>query len=276
MKISVITPSFERESVLASSVMSSIEFMENIPLENRGDIVVVDDCSSVSVQKVLEEAKLGVHIGKLITLITLKNNIGVTGAKQAGANRAQGDWLIFMDSDDTFISGIAESLLAELSGAKLNIPIVFFRCRDVRTRTLLGEIKSTSEEVGLKEFLIKGTPGECLPAIRRRAILEIPYNESLRGFEGLTHAKIIRQYGQCLISKLEARWYDSSEDGDRLSSTSGLMKRGCNLARGHALTINAFYKELPYSSIFLVSLKIIKNGFSCLKYKLCGWFREIL
>ena len=72
-------------------------------------------------------------------------NLGPTGAKQIGAEHAVGNWLIFMDSDDVFVTDRCSCACEVLESVADNCPIVFFRCINKSDGKLIGTFFEKSD-----------------------------------------------------------------------------------------------------------------------------------
>ena len=88
--VSVIIPSYNRAHLLPRC-LDSVIAQECSPSE----IIVVDDGSTDSTRSLLQGSYPGI---KVIT----QANKGVSAARNAGIRAAAGDWLAFLDSDDTW------------------------------------------------------------------------------------------------------------------------------------------------------------------------------
>ncbi len=86
MKISVIIPTFNRESFILNAIKSVEEQSYNID-----EIIVIDDGSNDNTKEILKNEN--------IKYIYQKNN-GVSKARNIGIKEAKNDWLAFLDSDD--------------------------------------------------------------------------------------------------------------------------------------------------------------------------------
>lgn len=259
--ITIVTPVFNRAKSVVDSVASSLRLLNDI--NERGEIVLVDDCSTDNSVQVIEERFADELSIGLVHLERLTRNIGVTGAKQFGATLAQGEWLIFMDSDDCFVQGCSEELISSLKSVPDGIPLVFFRCKNQKNGELIGEKLDSMIEIDLDDYLSKGTPGECLPAVRKRALLSIPYEKDLRGFEQITYARLIKSYGNARIYPGVMREYNDDESGNRLSTKASLRKRGCLLAKGYVRMIFVFRLRLK-ARIFGLLLRVFYHSFNCI------------
>jgi glycosyltransferase involved in cell wall biosynthesis len=225
MKVAIVTPVFNRADSMHRSLLSSLA------LVNAGiacQLVVVDDASTDdSVCQIKSKYSAEIADGKLI-LVELPKNLGVSGAKNAGAVAAAADWIIFMDSDDWFVPAAVGALCNELNQHPA-YAAVFFRCQDQTSGQLVGR-PAVAEDLTLTTLVNTGTPGECLPVVRRADILAIPYPTELRGSEGLTYLAMLHSGRKIYLSDIIAREYDNS-GADRLSSRQGLRKRAGYLVR---------------------------------------------
>ena len=88
--VSVIIPGYNRAHLLPRCLDSVLAQVFK-PLE----VIVVDDGSTDSTRSLLQDSYPGIR------LITQENK-GVSAARNAGINAATGDWLAFLDSDDTW------------------------------------------------------------------------------------------------------------------------------------------------------------------------------
>lgn len=100
MNISLVIPSYNRCTLLKRALQSV--FMQSIPPQ---EVIVVDDGSTDQTAQMLQQEYPQV---KTIT----QNNKGVSAARNKGVQLAQGDWIAFLDSDDTWV---AEKLACQIS-----------------------------------------------------------------------------------------------------------------------------------------------------------------
>jgi glycosyltransferase involved in cell wall biosynthesis len=261
--ISIITPVHNRAVAVVDSVKSSLHFLQESGA--LGEVIVVDDASSDgSYSKVSVTFAEQVASG-LVRVIRLPFNIGPTGAKQAGAAHSCGKWLIFMDSDDSFVAGASLAALITLESTPQECPVVFFRCISKTDGKLIGPAQEEVVRLDLQTFLHRGTPGECLPAVRRDCLLAIPYTIELRGFESLTYAELIQSFGSACVSPIILRNYCTEEGGERLSTKRAIRARGCLIAKGYFRMIVLFGFILR-GKIFSLTIRFFYHGFNCILY----------
>lgn len=92
MKVSVIIPAFNAAATLEQPI-ASLQAQSHVEWE----AIVVDDGSADDTLAVAEDLALGDSRIRVVT----QDNAGVSAARNAGMDRAQADWLLFLDADDT-------------------------------------------------------------------------------------------------------------------------------------------------------------------------------
>ena len=103
MKISIIITNFNYSKFLDRAIRSA--FVQNYPTD-KYELIVVDDCSTDKSLEIIES------YGDLINKIYLKNNVGLSKARNIGVQESNGEYIIFIDADDfihrdlIFIAGI--------------------------------------------------------------------------------------------------------------------------------------------------------------------------
>ena len=92
MRFSVVIPVFNRTDTLRSAI-------ESVFLQTFKDweIIVVDDCSDLSVAECLAP-----YMGR-ISYIRHSKNLGVSAARNTGIKAANGEYVAFLDSDDIWL-----------------------------------------------------------------------------------------------------------------------------------------------------------------------------
>ena len=117
IEISVIIPTFNRKHVVSNSIDSVLS--QN---EEGVEIVVVDDVSTDGTTEFIKKEY------KNIILVELEKNSGQNVARNRGASLASGEWLLFLDSDDTLTNGSLRHLKDLLK--KVTSDIIFSACID--------------------------------------------------------------------------------------------------------------------------------------------------
>lgn len=261
--ISIVTPVFNRAESVIDSIKSSLDFLQESGIS--GEIIVVDDASSDRSFDAVSDKFQDQIVKNVIRIIKLPFNIGPTGAKQVGAVNSCGQWLIFMDSDDLFIASAAQLACISLMSVPQECPIVFFRCINKVNGKLIGPSYDSQAWIDLQMYLKRGTPGECLPAVRRDYLLKVPYSTDLRGFESLTYAQLIQKFGPACLSPIILRSYCTDDSRGRLSSRRSIRSRGCLIAKGYARMIILFGHNLRGQFLSMM-IHFFYHSLNCLLY----------
>ena len=100
--ISVIIPTYNRESVLKGSILSVLH-QTVTDLE----LIIADDCSTDGTKSLVES------IGDpRLRYLCPDHNQGACAARNAGIEAARGEWIAFQDSDDTWVPDKLARMLA--------------------------------------------------------------------------------------------------------------------------------------------------------------------
>lgn len=110
MTVSVVIPVYNRTSSLKDAVESV--FLQKYP---DIEIIVVDDGSDEKVNKNLKP-----YMSR-IKYIRMENNRGVSFARNLGVNRAEGDYIAFLDSDDLWLPGKLEEQIKLMEKEKTKV-----------------------------------------------------------------------------------------------------------------------------------------------------------
>jgi glycosyltransferase involved in cell wall biosynthesis len=228
LSLSIVTPTYNRKKVISRSIDSSIELVEKGFAKN---IIIVDDASTDGTFNFISNKYEKLINTQVLLIFRLDENSGVNKAKNIGVKMSQCEWIAFMDSDDYFLPEAGPSIAKELK-SKNNYGVFFFRCLNIKTGCLIGE-RCDANIITFKQVLNDGIPGECLPVIKKKIMLKFPYNEVLKGCEGITHLKILKNGVLAFLSNKIVRGYDDSGE-DRLCSKQSIMKRSkemlqCNI-----------------------------------------------
>lgn len=112
-KISIIIPVYNREKYIDKCLNSIVsQTYKNI------EIICVDDCSTDNSLDILRKYEIKDH---RIKIIALANNGGVSHARNTGIKCATGDYIAFVDSDDTVDKNMFFEMVeaAEETGANI-------------------------------------------------------------------------------------------------------------------------------------------------------------
>ncbi len=96
-KVSVVIPTYNREAALPRAIDSVLQ--QTYPIH---EIIVVDDASDLSVQTSLKD-KYGETYDRRIRVIRNTTNLGGGESRNIGVEKAAGDFVAFLDSDDSWL-----------------------------------------------------------------------------------------------------------------------------------------------------------------------------
>ncbi len=216
-------------------------------------VILVDDASQDGTIEVVRKHFSTAIKTHQLKLVELKQNLGVTGAKNCGYEEAGEDWVIFLDSDDTYLPDVGPAIEAVLASSK-SFPIVFFRCQD-QAGKFVGQRSGEELQLDLPSYLKYTSYGEALTSINKKLVGgSPPYISSLRGYEGLGCCRLINKFGCARLSSLAARMYDTS-GSDRLSISVGLFQRWMLIGSGHFILMREFGAEMSLLMRFSLLIK---------------------
>lgn len=175
--ISVIVPLYNKEAVIKKTIDSVLaQTYQNL------EVVVVDDESSDKSVDVVKEYK-----DSRLFLYTQKNG-GPSSARNCGVRKSSGQWIIFLDADDTLYPNALEKMVAPVALDKeINMVCGNFNivCGEKVKLQTLKSFKGRIPNDKIMKWLFLG---DCYPrpgaALIKKDLLErYPFPEDLRRFE---------------------------------------------------------------------------------------------
>lgn len=122
MRFSIIIPLYNRPEEIKELLESFVlqDFLQQQCGENQCEVVVVEDGSDISSREIVES-----FVGKIPVKYFEKENGGPASARNFAAERSEGDWLIFLDSDTVLPSGWLSSIDREISLGEVGERVAF-------------------------------------------------------------------------------------------------------------------------------------------------------
>lgn len=125
------------------------------------ECILVDDCCQDDSMEIIAQ-KLKNYVGSIRFVIKSHSiNCGHCAARNTGLKDAQGDYVIFVDSDDALKPGAISCFIDELDKVGTNVDVIVcnaFSSRDNKTMMNLGEepeLIDNREEEGLRRLLAR-------------------------------------------------------------------------------------------------------------------------
>lgn len=247
--ISIITPTYNRKNIIDISILSSLKLVSKI----NGEVIVIDDCSTDGTSEHLKKKYRKWIVLKKLKIYKLPKNLGVIAARNYGFKKAQFNWLVLMDSDDNFVKKISNKFKSALYKLK-DYDLIFFRCRNALSKELIGP-NALEGDLSFLDLLNKGTPGECLPVIKKSKLPDNGFEGSRVGGEGNAYCEILFAGRRSYLSNLIVREYNTLGN-DRLCNNRVRMKNSEHLLKYH-LTSLKFFNFMMLNKKIKVILSII-------------------
>ena len=112
-RISVVVPVYNTEQYLEACVSSILsQTIRDI------EVICVNDCSTDDSLRVLNEIS---ESDSRVCVLTNDCNLGLYEARKVGVNAASGQYILFVDSDDTIDPGICEEALRHIEDDQIDI-----------------------------------------------------------------------------------------------------------------------------------------------------------
>lgn len=265
-RLSIVIPTYNRRDRVGGAIDSALAWLDAL---GEGEIVLIDDASTDGTNEAVAAAYAERIAAGQLSLHRLPENAGVTAAKNEGAARARGEWLVFLDSDDRLVAAAAAPALAAMAGAPEDAPLIFFRCVDESGTRLLGRREQAPRRLDLSAHIGRWQWGECLPALRAGAWRLFPYEADLRGYEAIAFGRMIRAQGDAVLSDIAARLYDESGT-DRITGRASRRRHACLHARGNWLMLREFGGAMPLGVRYRYFRGAVTSALLCLWRRLSG------
>lgn len=178
--ISIIIPLYNKQSVIQKTIDSIL-----CQKYTNFEVIVVDDGStdnSVQVVRSYDDPRIRIY---------QKKNGGPSSARNYGVKKSVGEWVIFLDADDTFVPEALTILFRPIKKDK-DIDIVSGNFNIVSRKEKRAFCRSHYEGlvpniVGIKWiFLNKCYPRTGAAIIQKNVLLKYPFDEKLRRFEDIS------------------------------------------------------------------------------------------
>ncbi len=224
IEISVITPTYNRAGLLPR-VWQSLR-NQNITLE----WIVVDDGSNDNTSSVVEAFD-----DKRIIFIRFPKNRGANAARNAGARKAKGKFVIFLDSDDELYPESLAVMDEVMNGADAEIGAAAFAC--VIADTVM-QFPFPNDGVVLREYdvICKNgfMKGDKILVYRREIFQEFLLPEDVRGCEHVFVYEVSKKWAYLMKNKPVSIVH---RQADNLSNPGNMVARSFDMARSYEMIL---------------------------------------
>lgn len=214
--ISIIVPVYKVEQYLPKCVDSILA-----QTYTNFELLLVDDGSPDNCGKICDEyAEKDTRIR-----VIHKKNGGPSSARNQGIDCAIGEYVVFVDSDDTIMETYLENLYTRIAETKTDICFegITGKCRDIDPKGVLlfGENLTQEKEQFLLQFikLCSGITGHVYRKIYRREIIgDIRFREDLFWGEDLTWVASVAFHAKS-FSWVDGNLYCYRENAQSITNT---------------------------------------------------------
>lgn len=226
---SIITPTYNRAYIIGKAIDSVLK--QNF---DNWEMIIVDDGSTDNTEAVIKKY---IYSSSKIVYFKLDKNAGPNVARNFGSEKANGEWLIFLDSDDELTNDALDVICSYIQKFP-EVSFFIFACKDLDDNIPIN-IKNYEGYIDWKDFLCR-IKGEALPVIKKEIFLQEKFLESIKGGENITWIKILKKGYKAYFSNKVVRIYNNKLE-DRLSVKSKNYQRLVNV---YFLFLQNFYKDL--------------------------------
>ena len=165
-KISIILPVFNVEKYIKEALDSIIR--QSIGFENL-EVIMVDDCSTDLSSEIIDE-----YADKYdnFSAIHLPENSGGAGRpRNKGIEISTGEYLMFLDPDDSYAPDACQTLYEKVSTEKVDIVFGTFSIKDQKRKKTTGNQEIKVKTIHEHQSFLRGSPTLWTKIFRREFIL---------------------------------------------------------------------------------------------------------
>ncbi len=198
MKISVITPIFNREDCAERCLKSVIASAEGLSDDTVVEHVIVDDGSSDRSALICEDYAKRFP---MIKFIKLPKNRGTNAARNTAINAAIGDFCVFLDSDDYFTADALPFIASTINANPTYQHYMFAPddCIDYYTANKIIQ-GADSKVLTYANFLNNDINCDFIHTVNTDILRKYPFDEHLRIYEGLFFLRFYRDCQRMLFT----------------------------------------------------------------------------
>ncbi len=217
MQVSVVIPVYNGEGTLGTALDSVM--VQEVPLE----ILVVDDGSTDGTADLVKS-----YCNRYPQIRYERNikNLGAAKSRARAVEKARGEFVAFLDSDDWWTEG---KLAAQLDVLRKTGCVLCCTARELMTPQgeLTGRVIGVKDRITYRDLLRHNSINCSSVVIRRDAIREFPMEHEDSHEDYITWLKVLRKYGDAVgINEpmLKYRLSNSGKSGNKLKSAGMTFK----------------------------------------------------
>jgi glycosyltransferase involved in cell wall biosynthesis len=249
MKISIIIPIYNREKVISRAVESVLKTKKSsLDVE----IILVDDGSEDNSKKImLEYSKKYNNIFSYF----LDKNYGVNYARNYGILKSSGDFILFLDSDDSIYKETLicfEKILKKFPNQNL----FFFQTQLYPSKKILSNV----EKEGIfsyKDYLSDKIKGEFLPIFSKKILNKVTIDTSRYAFESIFWTQVIREFSVVISKKVLRKYYIDYDN--RISKDLFSIKNAQRRFNDYVHYLNLFGEDILKFKLNRKYAKLLKT-----------------
>jgi glycosyltransferase involved in cell wall biosynthesis len=235
MRLSVIIPAFNRASVIPKAIKSVFDQgFDDL------EVIVVDDASRDNIEDVI-----GRMNDPRVIYIRHPRNMGGAAARNTGIERAQGEYIAFLDSDDQWMPGKLRKQMDLFAALDDSYGVVYSGLKVIFEETETSEdVPAVRRGSFLNELLIANCIRTLSSVVVRRRYLQKVGGLDARLRSCQDWDLYIRLMKECKFECVQeplVTYYVNKQDPSRISN------KGKSIVQGHAMIAEKFkedYKKL--------------------------------
>lgn len=192
--VSIIIPLYNVENYVIDSLKSAFaQTYSDI------DFLLVDDCSTDHTMQIVEGYVLNHPRREAVRIIHHDKNLGLSAARNTGLEKACGEYVYFMDSDDEITEDCIENLYQAISDSGADWVMGNIELQGASSQHIkkVLERQIEGEEIFLSYLNQEWLEAACNKLLRRTFLIE---NE-LTFVSGLLHEDVLWSYHLAKVSK---------------------------------------------------------------------------
>lgn len=255
LNVSVVIPCFNSTSTIERA-LDSVKNQTMVPLE----VILVDDCGHDDLSKFIDTIKYKYISLFDLKLIVTEENGGAGTARNLGWNNAVGEYVAFLDSDDSWLSEKLELQFQYFEKYSDLILLGTNHYIESEDNKFVEEnlVKTEDQYIEIDNFsqLIKNRFATSTVILKRDINFRFKYSKR--------YSEDFLLWNQIVMSGLKAIVLDKHTCiyHKPMYGSSGLSSHMPKMFRGELSTYKTLYKQGYYSYLSLYFLLI----FSCIKY----------